>query len=477
MIAAHQPLWKKINNFQFDEPNVSFPFSKKLAKEQQWSEAFTQKAIEEYRRFILLCCISPNGASPSPIVDEVWHLHLTYTTSYWDAFCKQTLEKDIHHYPSKGGNEETTKHKEWYQQTLKLYKTIFNEEPPKDIWPIGNIEHPSLQQNTWLFDLKFSKKDFVNVALILLLPFVISGTIFSKWWPYNLKGNEYLLFFAMLIVAAIGSLLLIISSRKKQLLNIIVDVYPKRYTIYQVAQFLYGKEAAVQIAIIDLLKKDLLEVTSNEQFVNKVSLETSSIDNPLFEKLRIRPFGEAVNYSQLSADIFNDNLLYNQAFVQLEKVKSIKDYWQYCLFVFVAFIGVIRVFQGLSNNKPVGFLLLELLFLSIVYWLVYKANDIAETVFKVVKERLENDELDNIQLRPIDDILRNFSLNGINAIQGFSEYPTLMAVFGIYAASGTRWGNYFHANISSDSSVSSCGSSGDGGSSCGGGCGGCGGGD
>lgn len=474
MIAAHQTLWNKINNFQFDEPNVSFPFSKKLAKEQHWSEAFTLKAIEEYRKFILLCCISPNGASPSPIVDEVWHLHLTYTTSYWEAFCKQTLEKDIHHYPSKGGNEESIKHKEWYQQTLKLYETVFNEKPPLDVWPIGDIEQPSLQEDALLFSLKFSKNDFVNVGLILLLPFIISGTIFNQWWLYHLRGSEFLVFFLTLIVAAIGSLLIFISSRKKQLRNIIVDVYPKRYTIYQVAQFLYGKEAAVQIAIVDLLKKDLLEVTSDEVFNNKVSLETPTIDNPLFEKLRTRPLGAAISYSQLSVDIFNDNLLYHQAFVRLERLKIVKQYWQYGLFVFIAFIGITRVFQGLGNNKPVGFLLLELLFFSIVYWLVYKDNDITETVFKLVKERLANDELDNVQLRPIDDILRSFSLNGINAIQGFSEYPTLIAVFGIYAASGTRWGNYFHTNASSDGSMSSCGSSGDGGGSS---CGGCGGGD
>ncbi|MDI9365665.1 MAG: hypothetical protein QM541_11990 [Flavobacterium sp.] len=473
MIAAHQPLWHKIKNFQFDEPNASFPFSKKLAKEQHWSDGFTQKAIEEYRRFILLCCMLPNGASPSPIVDEVWHLHLTYTTSYWEAFCKQTLKKEIHHYPSKGGNEENIKHKEWYQQTLNLYETIFGEKPPLDIWPVAEIERPSITENASLVKLKFGKKDFVNVVFILLLPFIISGAIFSEWWSYNLSGSEFLQCFAMLIVATIGSLLLLISSRKKQLVDVIMDVYPKQYTIYQVSQFLYGKEAAVQIAIIDLLKKDLLEVTSDKQFINKVSLETPSINNPLFEKLRTKPLGEAISYGQLSTDIFNDNLLYHQAFIQLEKVKTIKEYWQYSLFVVTAFIGIIRVFQGLGNNKPVGFLLLELVVFSIIYWLVYKANDIAETVFKLVKKRLENDELDNVQLRPIDDILRSISLNGINAIQGFSEYPILIAVFGIYAASGTRWGNYFHTNVSSDGSTSSCGSGGgDGG---GGGCGGCGG--
>ena len=102
-LKENQLLWNKIQQFAFDEPNVEITFSKKLAREQKWSASYTQRVIEEYRRFIFLCCISPNGASPSKAVDEAWHLHLTYTRSYWEAFCKNTLGKDIHHYPSGGG--------------------------------------------------------------------------------------------------------------------------------------------------------------------------------------------------------------------------------------------------------------------------------------------------------------------------------------------------------------------------------------
>ena len=128
-IKTHQERWNKILDFQLDEPGAVTSFSKKLATGQNWSVAFTKRVIEEYRKFILLCTVSPNGASPSAIVDEAWHLHLTYTQSYWMDFCKNTLGKELHHHPSKGGSQEDDKHKDWYKETLVLYENVFGTAP------------------------------------------------------------------------------------------------------------------------------------------------------------------------------------------------------------------------------------------------------------------------------------------------------------------------------------------------------------
>src|SRR5580658_8189792 len=100
---AYLELWTRISNFPLDNETAAISFSDNLASEQQWTAAFTKMAIEEYKKFMLLCCVSDTGAAPSKIVDEVWHLHLTYTQSYWTDFCKNTLGKDIHHFPSGGG--------------------------------------------------------------------------------------------------------------------------------------------------------------------------------------------------------------------------------------------------------------------------------------------------------------------------------------------------------------------------------------
>src|ERR1700754_4036844 len=134
-LVEHRSLWSSIQQFPLDDPDAAITFSRKLAAQENWSPAFTQEAIEEYRKFIFLCCIAPNGASPSKVVDEVWHLHLTYTRSYWIAFCKNTLGKDIHHHPSKGGTGENHKHEQWYTETLQLYESVFGSPPPANTWP------------------------------------------------------------------------------------------------------------------------------------------------------------------------------------------------------------------------------------------------------------------------------------------------------------------------------------------------------
>lgn len=134
LVYSEDPLWQRISDFSPDDPEALIPFSHKLAREQNWSQAFTQRAIYEYKRFVYLCCISPSGASPSQIVDEVWHLHLEYTQNYWEEFCNNTLGRKLHHHPSKGGPHEKKKHEHWLKDTLRTYKQVFKKAPPDDIW-------------------------------------------------------------------------------------------------------------------------------------------------------------------------------------------------------------------------------------------------------------------------------------------------------------------------------------------------------
>ena len=106
----HIELWHKIATFKLDDPISEFPFSKKLAQENKWTEDFALRVIAEYKKFVFLCATLPDGASPSPIVDEAWHLHLTYTQNYWNDFCPNVLGFQLHHHPSKGGKNEAQKH-------------------------------------------------------------------------------------------------------------------------------------------------------------------------------------------------------------------------------------------------------------------------------------------------------------------------------------------------------------------------------
>lgn len=133
-IVADKALWQRINDFSPDQPGIALPFSKKLAREQQWTTAFTAEAIAEYKKFVYLCCILPQGASPPHIIDEVWHMHLVYTQNYWEHFCEKVLQRKLHHHPSTGGRQDRNKHELWQRDTLTQYQVIFGTAPPSHIW-------------------------------------------------------------------------------------------------------------------------------------------------------------------------------------------------------------------------------------------------------------------------------------------------------------------------------------------------------
>ena len=134
MTKNEQNLWNKINDFQFDKPNIRLTFSQRLARENGFSESFAKQIVEEYKKYLFLCCVSEQPVTPSNYVDLAWHLHLTYTKSYWEDLCQNTLGKMLHHNPTEGGKKEGNKYRNWYDYTLNLYEQKFGIKPPKTVW-------------------------------------------------------------------------------------------------------------------------------------------------------------------------------------------------------------------------------------------------------------------------------------------------------------------------------------------------------
>ena len=134
MNKEEKTLWNKILDFNIDDPNSSFTFTDRLCRENDWSMEYALRAIIEYKKYIFLICVSNNSQTPSDQVDQVWHLHLLYTQSYWIDFCKGVINKEIHHSPTRGVEEQTL-FKDQYSSTLEEYSQKFNEDPPIDIWP------------------------------------------------------------------------------------------------------------------------------------------------------------------------------------------------------------------------------------------------------------------------------------------------------------------------------------------------------
>ena len=139
MNEAQQRLYGRISEFSFDEGGEALSFAQRLARENGWTPRYADRVIEEYRKFMFLAVAAEHPVTPSDQVDQVWHLHLTYTRSYWERWRREVLETPVHHGPTKGGGAEGRKFHQWYENTRTSYRRFFGNSPPLDIWPNPSI--------------------------------------------------------------------------------------------------------------------------------------------------------------------------------------------------------------------------------------------------------------------------------------------------------------------------------------------------
>jgi uncharacterized protein (TIGR04222 family) len=140
MSPEHTSLWDRILAFDIDgDSSPSFSFAARLARDNGWSAAFAERVVVEYKRFVFLAMTGGQPVTPSDQVDQAWHLHLTYTRSYWQRLCEEVLGRPLHHEPTKGGRKEAEKFKRQYNETLTRYREVFGVDPPSDIWPPAEV--------------------------------------------------------------------------------------------------------------------------------------------------------------------------------------------------------------------------------------------------------------------------------------------------------------------------------------------------
>lgn len=460
--STHQQLWNNIASFSLDEPSASFPFSQKLAQQQGWSVAYTERVIAEYKRFIFLCCISPNGASPSEEVDDVWHLHLTYTENYWKKFCADTLGRDIHHHPSRGGSQEKEKHQQWYADTLALYEQTFSEKPPADIWPPPATEKPEavpplpaepaypLHQAYWLG--------------LLLLPVAVL-LIHGQFNPYRLDGPQFVWFYGTCIVVLLCFFQLVAGWRTEFAESLIQLFGERRWTAFQLARYVHSQRKAIETAVVDLASRKLLLPAPGYRFewMGEKAI-ASGENNPVAIEMAKRYSNHEGLMMQQINSCYNELGTFDADLQQIRQRFS----WISTLFIWVlaAAIGILgftRILQGLSHGKPVGYLLILMIvaaFGVVVLWQRCREAAALKRAFK---------DLHTIGQLPVDDSSSNDAVNYIFA--GIAGVASIGYVNQLYLQ--RNLGRY-KENGSLDGSGSGCGSScsGDGGSSCGGGCGG-----
>lgn len=172
-------LFQQIQALEIGTGKSDLTFNDRLARENGWSPDHTDRVIQEYHRFLYLCARAGHPVTPSDEVDQVWHLHLCYTESYWNDLCRDILEFPLHHGPTKGGKREQDKFRDWYSKTLESYRTAFDEAPPSDIWPDADSRFKPVRFQRINRDTNFvvPKSFLTSPALIGLASLTLLGCV------------------------------------------------------------------------------------------------------------------------------------------------------------------------------------------------------------------------------------------------------------------------------------------------------------
>jgi uncharacterized protein (TIGR04222 family) len=451
-------LWQRISDFQLDDSDALINFSRKLSSHKGWTTDYTQKAIAEYRKFIFLCCVVPVGASPSPVVDEVWHLHLTYTDNYWNGLCKRVLGRDLHHYPSKGGEEEKQKHIDWYYRTYTAYLSYFDSLPPGDIWP---DPVPTTVKSAGIGAGGWESTRFI----FFFLPVIIPLLFYRVPSPFQLTGPQFLVFYSAVILGFILFLVYTYRIRYKELSIACNEIGLGTKNMYSVVRFVYGRNWMLQTAIVDLVAKGLLVPLKHERFQVK-KLPDHGESNPLAVQFgKYYNLGDEISLAELSLNSSNEDT-YDATLSSVYLSASKKDVGSWVLFIGIIILGLARMWQGKSNDQPVS-ILLTMIVVFVLGGLVALGTTRGRDILRrIIKHKYKYAEFD-LSSQPVSSVATDFAFLGMVAISGMAWSDQLQSTFR----------DHFK-KMDGEASISTggCGSSGCGGNCAGGGCGGCGGG-
>ena len=137
---AAATLLARIEAFGFSAADDPLGFESRLADDNGWTLGHALAVAAEYRRFLVLTQVAGHPVSPSPDVDEAWHLHLTRTVDY-GALCREVFGRFLHHEPSRAGGGDAATYRTMYADTLAAYLHAFDRRPPEAIWPDVDRRH------------------------------------------------------------------------------------------------------------------------------------------------------------------------------------------------------------------------------------------------------------------------------------------------------------------------------------------------
>ncbi|MBV8881890.1 MAG: TIGR04222 domain-containing membrane protein [Planctomycetaceae bacterium] len=480
-------LYRRIREFPLDEPGSAVGFTRRLAAENGWSLERAGRVVEEYRKFAFLAAAAGHPVSPSDAVDQAWHLHMTYTRSYWDRFCGEVLRKPLHHEPTKGGIEEERKFARWYSKTLGSYRAFFRSEPPADVWPQPGSQagisarfervdrtRSAVVPRFWLRGLAALAAGALLVAVLLRFGDAIESGLARA---LNLRGPSYLALYAQAFGAVLAAGLLFRALQRKADRN--CPENEEELHPYEAAYLAGGARRATDAALASLVAREILGATPSRRRIRREGLlpaDAHPLEASLYEAAGVEPGSETASLHRAGA-------------AALERIRSrlvsfglwVPSYRNrlavavpLVAMAALACFGLAKIDVGLERQRPVGYLVL----------LVLVSVAAAVPLFGRPLRRTRRGD------RALRQLKRSYrELQANPAGEDGAAVPDLsmaVALFGVSALSGDR-GVELRAALQAPTVPTAfwagCGGSGGAGASCGGGgggggggCGGCGGG-
>ncbi len=486
-------LYQRIIVFPLDEPNSALPFGARLARENNWTRAFANRVVGEYKRFAFLAVAAGHYVAPSDEVDQAWHMHLTYTRSYWDEFCPHVLGTSLHHHPTQGGAAELDKFKAWYGKTLESYERLFGHEPPADIWPdvetrfSGAADYRRVNTSTNWIVPRQPARWLARLPLfgVLSTYVVIAGSAVAEGsagrplnslallasYPFDLKGAQFLKFFILALACAVLVALLVryalcIASEPWQEDSVELDAY-------ELAYLNGGRRQATAALLTDMVNRRILSfdpfierLVRNPEYQDDGSMHPAEREvQAALDAVGSRPYELAQYRWQWQAQIAER--LTSLRLIATEARDFVGRAVPILIVMTVPALGAAKIYVGLSRDKPVGFLVIGCVLAAAMALVVFGQPLHRTTAGNRVlrRHKREHSKLKR-HLDQVDPAHMPLAVGlfGVGVLAGGS-LNSFQAAFAPKAVEGgsSSWGG------------SGCGGGGCGGGGCGGGCGGCGG--
>jgi uncharacterized protein (TIGR04222 family) len=357
-------LWNDALAYDFDQPLSEYCFSVRLAKENFWTQTFTQKAILEYKKFMYLAATHDAMVSPSEIVDVVWHQHLVFTQSYTD-FCT-LLGKTVQHVPSTHNRQDAIRFKQAKERTHQLYKSNFGE-PAADIW-----DYATMQGALQLPKAKYKLRSGILVGLFMMAVWLIPAYFLLRPLYLTINGKDFLPGYIGLCVVLVLALAAYSRTRLEKLVNefrksFIHDLQP--------AELIYLKSRQVNKVVHASLDR---LIKQNKVSVNKTTIQSVEGAQPVnpeeftvLDTLAQRgPLTYEVLLRMLSAKPVFANVSNAMNALQKYLNKSIVFtnlfYLNFAVMAFLLSLGLVRLGMGLMREKPVDQLVFVLMITGLV---------------------------------------------------------------------------------------------------------------